>query len=95
MSEGTIKTFVKPMRAINNDLPVNLLVMSTFNKKDNKDVRNRDENGNSKMSYSIVFSEPTVAKAGQTIEWRYADETCRDQDFDELEAEIVKILGTS
>jgi hypothetical protein len=95
MSEGTIKTFVKPTRAINNDVPVNLLVMSTFNKKDNKDVRNRDENGQPKMSYSIVFSEPTVAKAGQTIEWRYASEACRDQDFDELESEIVKILGTS
>lgn len=95
MASETIKSYVQPTRAIDNDVIVNLLVMSTFDKLDKKDVRNRDENGNPKMEYSIIFSKPTVSKAGQSLEWRYNDKNCRDLDFEELKAEVVKILGTS
>lgn len=95
MAEAEIKVYVEPTRAIDNDIPVNLLVMSTFTRKDSKDVRNRNQDGSPKMTYSILFSEPTVAKAGQSIEWRYKDRTCRDQDYEELKAKVVEVLGIS
>lgn len=69
------RTFLFSTRAINNSLPVNIEVMSTFNPVDKKDVRNN------KTQYCIIFQKSEVAKEGQSLTWRYASQELRDLDY--------------
>ena len=86
--------FVYPSLAINNDIPVNIVVLPTFNRIDKPDVRNLDENGKPKTTYCIIFSPNPVNKNGQTITWEYDDETCRDADYNSLKAKVSTTLGS-
>lgn len=72
------KPFVFPVRAIDNQLPVNLKIMSTFNKVDKNDVRNGRKN------YSIIFTSTEATNNAPHIEWRYTDQNLRDLDYTEL-----------
>jgi len=85
------KPFCFPQQAINNDIPVNLGLMITFNKKDAPDVRNESRSGD----FSIVFQSREVAIEGQTIEWRYKDKTCRDADYEALKQKVSVTLGSN
>ena len=85
------KPFCFPQQAINNDVPVNLELMITFNKKETPDVRNKSRIGD----FSIVFQTKEVAIEGQTIEWRYKDKTCRDADYDTLKQKVSVTLTSN
>lgn len=69
------KSFLFSTRAINNTLPVNIGVMSTFNPVDKPDVRN------GRTEYCIIFQKSEVAKEGQSLTWRYASKELRDLDY--------------
>ena len=79
---GHHKPFVYPVRAINNDSPVNLKTIATFNKVDKNDVRNN------KKSFSIIFQTSDVMSDSPPIEWRYLDKDLRDLDYKELKDRV-------
>ena len=81
--------FIFPTNAIDNNTPVNIVIMSTFNRITNFDVHNLDpDTGKPQKTFSITFSPNPVSKQGQIIEWRYRDEVCRDADYDSLKAKV-------
>lgn len=81
------KNFVFPVRAINNDLPVNLKIMSTFEKVDKTDVRN-----NLRKSYSIQFKSSEAPNNAPNVEWRYDSKELRDLDYKELKDRVATPL---
>ncbi|MHA1974624.1 MAG: hypothetical protein ACTSW1_16610 [Candidatus Hodarchaeales archaeon] len=79
------KIFAVPTKAINNNVPVNLSLMTHFAKLDRQDVRNQvAKNNNKKPRYAILFFDKLVGKEGHSIEWNYSDKDCRDSEFQTL-----------
>lgn len=78
------KKFLFSTRSINNELPINIGVMSTFSKVDKQDVRN------DRVSYCIIFQKSEVAKEGQSLTWRYTSKEFRDLDYQDLRNLIAR-----
>ena len=83
------KPFILPDRAMDDQSPVNYNLFKTFSKKDSLDIKN----GN-KKTFSIIWTPNEAMQSGQTIEWRYNDEMCRNLDYTDLIAKISLPLST-
>lgn len=80
------RKYIFPSRAIDNTLPINIDIMSTFNKVDKPDVVNK------RTTYCISFQRSEVSKDGPTLEWRYKRQVDRDADYDEVRSRISLTL---
>ena len=83
------KPFILPIRALDDQTPINYNLFKTFQKKTSTDTKNRN-----KQTFSIVWTPNEAMQAGQTVEWRYADEGCRNADYSDLIEKISLPLST-